>query len=367
MSSSLRRWVMTEPGAPLRPVDSDLPSPGPGQALVRVAGCGVCHTDLGFYYEGVRTRAPMPLALGHEVAGRIVAVGEGVDAPLNSAVVVPAVLPCGSCPTCLAGDGTMCPTQFMPGNDGHGGFATHMLVPALGLCPVPMPDDAADDAPINADTTLRQLSVLADAASTSYQAVLRSGLQPGGTAIVVGAGGVGIYAVQLAKALGARVVAIDVDDARLASATALGADLVLNSTDDGRALRKAVKAFHAESTIAAGVRVFECSGHPAGQELAFGILGPAGVLMVVGYTTAKVTIRLSRLMALDATARGNWGCLPRHYPELLQMVLDGRIAVAPLVREFPLSQVQEVLEAVKAHAITERPVLVPDLQGDRQP
>ena len=57
----LRRWVMTEPGAPLRPVDSDLPTPDPGQALVQVAGCGVCHTDLGFYYEGVRTRAPMPV------------------------------------------------------------------------------------------------------------------------------------------------------------------------------------------------------------------------------------------------------------------------------------------------------------------
>ena len=362
MSETLRRWVMTEPGAPLRPVDEDLPSPGPGQALIRVAGCGVCHTDLGFYYEGVRTRAEGPLALGHEVAGRVVAVGAGVDAPVDSAVVVPAVLPCGSCPTCLHGDGTMCPTQFMPGNDGHGGFATHMLVPAGGLCPVPIPTVDADDAPIGStDVTLRQLSVLADAASTSYQAVIRAGVEPGSTAVIVGAGGVGIYAVQLAAAMGARVVAIDVDDGKLTTAASLGATLTLNSKDDPRSVRKAVKAFHKQSTSPAGIRVFECSGHPAGQELAFGLLGPAGVLMVVGYTTAKVTVRLSRLMALDATARGNWGCLPKHYPPLLEMVLDGRIQVAPLVREFPLSEVQSVMEAVRDHAIAERPVLVPGL------
>ncbi len=362
MSSTLRRWVMTEPGAPLRPVDSDLPTPGPNQALIQVAGCGVCHTDLGFYYEGVRTRAALPLALGHEVAGRIVAAGEDVSTPLGSAVVVPAVLPCGTCPTCLAGDGTMCPTQFMPGNDGHGGFASHLLVPANGLCVVPMPADQADATPIgDADVTLRQLSVLADAASTAYQSILRSGLAPGGTAVIVGAGGVGIYAIQLARAMGARVVAIDVDDGRLATAAELGATLTLNARGDGRALRKSVKAFHKESTIASGIRVLECSGNAAGQELAFGLVGAAGVLMVVGYTTDKVTVRLSRLMALDATARGNWGCLPRYYPELLEMVLDGRIAVAPLVREFPLSEVQDVLEAVKAHAIAERPVLVPGL------
>ena len=362
MSTSLRRWVMTEPGAPLRPDDSDLPTPGPGQALVQVAGCGVCHTDLGFYYEGVRTRASLPLALGHEVAGRIIATGDGVASAIGSAVVVPAVLPCGACPTCLAGDGTMCPKQFMPGNDGHGGFASHLLVPADGLCVVPMPADQGDASPIGgSDVTLRQLSVLADAASTAYQSVIRSGLAPGGTAIVVGAGGVGIYVIQLAAAMGARVVAIDVDDARLATAATLGAALTLNAKEDGRALRKAVNAFHKDSTIASGNRVYECSGNAAGQDLAFGLLGAAGVLMVVGYTTDKVTVRLSRLMALDATARGNWGCLPQYYPELLEMVLDGRIAVAPLVREFPLSQVQEVLEAVKAHAITERPVLVPGL------
>ncbi len=350
------RWLMTAPDAPLERVVAAVPVPGPGQALVEVAGCGVCHTDLGFYYEGVRTRAPLPLALGHEVSGFVRAAGAGAEHLIGQAVVVPAVLPCGDCEHCLAGRGTVCARQFMPGNDGHGGFASHLLVPARGLCPVPGCSDA-DQELGQPGLTLRSLSVLADAASTAYQAVVRASLEPGGAVVVVGAGGVGIYAVQLARHFGARVIALDVDPARREQALALGADKALDAAADRRSLRSEVKAFVAGSR--GGVRVFECSGHPGGQELAFELLGPAGVLLVVGFTSTKVSIRLSRLMALDAQAIGNWGCLPEHYPTLLELVRSGAVAVAPLCETFPLDDVQQVLEAVRAHRIHGRPVLIP--------
>jgi 6-hydroxycyclohex-1-ene-1-carbonyl-CoA dehydrogenase len=350
------RWLMTAQGAPLERAVSEAPEPGAGQALIEVAGCGVCHTDLGFLWEGVRTRAPLPLALGHEVAGFVRAAGAGAEDLVGQAVVVPAVLPCGDCADCAAGRGTVCKQQFMPGNDGHGGFATHLVVPARGLCLVPDCDDA-DQELGQPGLTLRTLSVLADAASTAYQAVIRAQIPKGGAVAVVGAGGVGIYAVQLAKHFGARVVALDVDPERREQALAMGADLVLDAAADRRTVRGEVRSFLKGSN--GGVRVFECSGHPSGQELSFDLLGPAGVLLVVGYTSQKVTIRLSRLMALDAQAIGNWGCLPEHYPPLLELVRSGAVQVAPLCKTFPLDDVQEVLEAVRGHAIRQRPVLVP--------
>lgn len=354
--TELVRWQMTAPDAPLQRVASAAPEPGPGQALVEVAGCGVCHTDLGFLWGGVRTRAPLPLALGHEISGFVRAAGAGSEELVGQAVVVPAVLPCGACGDCQAGRGTICRQQFMPGNDGHGGFASHVVVPARGLCPVPDCADA-DQELGPPGLTLRTLSVLADAASTAYQSVLRADLQDGGCVAVVGAGGVGIYAVQLAKQAGCRVVALDVDPERRATAEAMGADLVLDAGADRREVRGAVKAFGEGSR--GGIRVFECSGHPAGQELSFELLGSGGVLLVVGYTPKKVNLRLSRLMALDAQAIGNWGCLPEHYPPLLDLVLAGSVQVAPLCELFPLADVQDVLERVRAHSIRRRPVLVP--------
>jgi len=135
MSIAARRWLMTAVGAPLSVADFDA-APGPGEVAVAVAGCGVCHTDLGYYYDGVRTNHPLPLALGHEISGRVVAAGAGAESWLGRSVIVPAVLPCGECDLCQRGLAPICRAQKMPGNDIHGGFATHIVVPARGLCPV---------------------------------------------------------------------------------------------------------------------------------------------------------------------------------------------------------------------------------------
>jgi hypothetical protein len=102
MPIAAHRWLMTAPGAPLARMPFDA-TPGPGEVAVAVAGCGVCHTDLGYYYDGVRTNAPLPLMLGHEIAGRVVAAGEGAEGWIGSAVIVPAVLPCGKCDLCERG------------------------------------------------------------------------------------------------------------------------------------------------------------------------------------------------------------------------------------------------------------------------
>jgi 6-hydroxycyclohex-1-ene-1-carbonyl-CoA dehydrogenase len=340
---------------PLVETEVEAESLGGGEVLVEVAGCGVCHTDLGFYYDGVRTRHALPLTLGHEISGRVVAAGPGSEAWQDAAVIIPAVMPCGECDVCRRGMGNICSKQLMPGNDMHGGFASHIVVPSHGLCRV-------DEQRLSAvGLELADVSVLADAVTTPYQSAVQLDIQPDDLAIVVGVGGVGGYAVQIASAMGAKVVAIDVVQDKLESLTDYGADLILNSRDiSGRDLKKAVKAFAKENGLRQTEwKIFECSGTGAGQSAAFGLLTFGARLAVVGFTMEKVEVRLSNLMAFHAQAVGNWGCLPEYYPPALDMVLDGKISMKPFIRQFPLSQINEVFTASHAHEIAQRPVMVP--------
>jgi 6-hydroxycyclohex-1-ene-1-carbonyl-CoA dehydrogenase len=349
------RWMMTGVKAPLVRTGFDPWALAAGEVAVAVAGCGVCHTDLGYYYDGVRLNHAMPLALGHEVSGRVVAVGAGAAAWRGMSVIVPAVLPCGECDLCRRGRGTICRHQKMPGNDIQGGFASHIVVPARGLCPV---DETRLKA---AGLDLADVSVVADALTTPYQAVKRAGVGPGALAVVVGAGGVGGYAVQIAKAFGAAVVAIDVDAEKLAAIARCGAALVLNAREmDGRALKGAVRSFARER----GFRetewfIFECSGTAAGQLTAYGLLVHGATLSVVGFTLDKVELRLSNLMAFDARALGNWGCPPELYPAALDLVLDGKVQIKPFVEQRPLADINAVFDAVHRHELKRRVVLVP--------
>jgi 6-hydroxycyclohex-1-ene-1-carbonyl-CoA dehydrogenase len=334
-------------------------SAGAGEVIVGVAGCGVCHTDLGFFYDGVPTRHALPLTLGHEVAGTVVEAGEGAEEWIGRAVIVPAVIPCGECDACRAGRGQICPRQIFPGNDVHGGFATHLRVPARGLCRVP---DLADPALNPHGLSLAILSVIADAVSTPFQAIRRSGLGTGDLAIFVGAGGVGGFGIQIAAALGAAVVAVDVDAARLEQVAAHGAALGLNAREvEFRGIKLAIQGFAAERAIPSFRQfVFETSGTTAGQQTAWGLIGPGGYLGVVGYSPAKVELRLANLMAFDATAQGNWACLPDLYPAVLDLVLAGKVAVLPFAEERPLATINEVFAALHARSHSRRIVLVPE-------
>src|SRR5690606_37664649 len=169
---------------------------------------------------------------------------------------------------CLRGKSTICPNQKMPGNDIHGGFASHIIVPAHGLCEVDEERLAA------AGIDLADLSVIADAITTPYQAAVQAGVSAGDLVIVNGVGGVGGYAAQIAHALGAVVIAIDVDNEKLAAIAGQGAALTLNARDmNARGLRSAIQQFAREH----GLRqtewiVLECSGTRTGQETAFDLL-----------------------------------------------------------------------------------------------
>jgi 6-hydroxycyclohex-1-ene-1-carbonyl-CoA dehydrogenase len=351
-------WMMERPGAPMTLAERDV-EPGPDEVVVQVAGCGVCHTDLAFFYDGVPTRHPLPLTLGHEVSGAVIDSGPRAESWIGQSVVVPAVIPCGRCPACRAGRPTICPKQVFPGSDVHGGFATHVVVPAHGLCSVP---DLGDPGANPHGLDLPTLSVIADAVSTPFEAVARSGLAAGDLAVFVGVGGIGGFGVQIAAGLGARVVAVDVSSSRLALLAAHGVNLALDAAQlDFKALRAALSAFADEHEIPTWRwKIFETSGTTAGQATAFGLIGKGSYLAVVGYTPDRVNLRLSNLMAFDAVAQGNWGCAPERYPALLDLVLRGTIALRPFVEQHALATINDVFADLHERRVARRVVLIPE-------
>jgi len=210
---------------------------------------------------------------------------------------------------------------------------------------------------------LADVSVVADALTTPYQAAVQAGVGPGDLVIVNGVGGVGGYAVQVAAALGATVVAIDVVPDKLAALDGYGASLTLNARDfDPRSLKAKIIGFAKDN----GLRtrewiIMECSGTAAGQKAAFGLLNHGATMCVVGFTMDKLEVRLSNLMAFHARLLGNWGCPPELYPGALELVLSGKVKLAPFVEQRPLDDINAVFKAVHDGKFLRRAILVPGL------
>jgi 6-hydroxycyclohex-1-ene-1-carbonyl-CoA dehydrogenase len=346
-------WQMTEPSK-LAKTRVPMPALQAGDVVVKIAGCGVCHTDLSYFYMGVPTVQKPPLSLGHEISGTVIG---GEASMIGKEVIVPAVIPCGTCELCQTGRGNRCLAQKMPGNSMgiYGGFSSHIVCQSKFLCVVEN----------RGATPLEHLSVVADAVTTPYQAALRGDFKPGDKAIVIGAaGGVGSFMVQTAKGMGAAaVIGLDINDEKLQTMTGFGADLVINPKGKSvKDIKELIKAFCKEKGIAAntGWKIFEVTGSKPGQELALGLLSFTGKLIVVGYGTDETSYMLSKLMAFDAEIIGTWGCLPENYPGVLAMCLDGRIQLGPFVETRPMSQIAQVFDDAHHGKLKRRVILTPD-------
>ncbi|MBK8924463.1 MAG: 6-hydroxycyclohex-1-ene-1-carbonyl-CoA dehydrogenase [Crocinitomicaceae bacterium] len=348
---TIKQWHMTKLNEKFSLVESPMPELKEGEALVKVAGCGVCHTDLSFWHSGVRTKKEMPLTLGHEISGVVL---KGPANMINQKVIIPAVLPCGNCELCNKGRSNMCQNQLMPGNDFHGGFASHIVVPAKYLCPVP-------DSVLK-NYSLEQLAVIADAISTPYQVMKKSELENNDLAIVIGVGGVGVYGALIAKIMGAKVIAIDINDTKLELAKSKGIDATINSKGlNQKEIKEKVKTLAKElGTSKYGWKIFEFSGTAPGQDLAFSLITFTSTLSIVGFTMDKLEVRLSNLMAFDAKLIGTWGCKPELYSEVVELIDSGKLQIKDFVQTFPMSQINEVFENTLHHKYDKRSVLVPD-------
>jgi len=360
----IKTWQMVQPTTfdretkkvtPGKIEKTELPVPElkAGQALVEVAGCGVCHTDLGYFYDGVPTVSKPPLTLGHEISGTVVA---GDEEWVGKEVVIPAVMPCRKCILCKTGRGNRCLAQKMPGNSlgPYGGFSSHIPVPSVDLCEVKN----------RGKIPLAHLAVVADAATTPYQAAKRADLQPGDNVVVIGiTGGVGQYMGQTAKALGANaVVGIARNQAKLERALKYGTDFVVNSTDkDARAVSQEFKNMCKENGLPSfGWKIFEVTGAAGGQEIALSLLSFVGKLIVVGFGLAKAEYMFGKLMAFDAEIIGTWGCLPEYYPIVLDMIVRKKIDIDAFVQTRPMSTIVATFEEAHKESPDRRIVLTPD-------
>jgi 6-hydroxycyclohex-1-ene-1-carbonyl-CoA dehydrogenase len=332
----MRAAIFHEPHAPLQVQDWPEPAPAHDEILVRVAACGLCHTDLHYIDHGVPTAKQPPLILGHEATGAVAQVGERVtQVKVGDRVLLPAVLPCGACVACRTGRENICLRLRMFGNDVDGAYAEYVTAPAKDVFILP------DEIP------LVEGCIIADAVTTPYHAVKnRAEVRPGDTVVVYGCGGVGLNVVQFARLAGGIVIAVDVADEKLDHARRLGAADVINARQEPAGVAKAVRRL----TGGAGADIaIEAIGNPATMKEAFGSLRPGGRLVVVGYSDHEIALNAGRIMYREMEIRGSLGCRPVDYPRVIELARTGRIEVASLVTaRFPLNEINAGLDTLRA-------------------
>jgi NAD+-dependent secondary alcohol dehydrogenase Adh1 len=340
----MKAALMREYHAPLELVERPDPEPeGARSVVVRVGGAGVCATDL-HAIDGLMEMAGVrvPLVLGHENAGWVHAVGDDVTAAsVGAPVLLYPPYSCGLCVSCRRGDDMHCDRHQFSGLTRDGGFADYVRVDERSLVPLPPDAEPAAVAPH------------ADAGITAYHAVkkLAPRLTPGTTAAVIGVGGVGHIALQLIRALGAStVLAIDTDERRRALAAELGADEVLGDRPGpADAVREATNGKGADV-------VLDFVGTDDTHAAGLAMVASGGVYSVIGYggTIAHPSV------LMVATETSIWGNLVGSWTDLWELVqLHARGEVTLRSETFPLEQVNDVLDALRAGDITGRAVLVP--------
>jgi len=328
MAYEVKGVVARSKGAPVSIETILVPDPGPGEAVVDVQACGVCHTDLHYREGGIND--DFPFLLGHEAAGLVSAVGEGVtNVAVGDYVILNWRAVCGQCRACLKGE-----LQYSPAL-GIGAFAEKTLVHS-GQC------TKVDPAAPPTAAGLLGCGVMAGVGA----AINTGGVRRGESVAVFGCGGVGDAAIAGAKLAGATtIIAVDISDKKLEWATQMGATHTVNSADTDPV--EAVKAF----TGGFGVDVaIDAVGHPKVFEQAFYARDLAGRVVMVGVPTPGMEISLPaiEIFGRGGAIKSSWygDCLPsRDFPMLIDLYLQGRFDLDAFVSEtIGLEDVEEAFE-----------------------
>ena len=330
------------PKQPLRLEDVPIPSPGPGDVLVRVTAAGLCHTELHFL-SGLLNLGVAPLTLGHEVVGRVERVGAGVVALApGDRVIVYYYVGCGRCRHCLVGNENLCDAlRAEYGFVSDGGFGEYVAVPVRNLVRLPdhVPDEAA--APIGCSVT------------TAVHAAALARLAAGDVVLVYGVGAVAFGLVQLASLSGAEVIAVSRTPAKLERARALGAAHVLDARD-GRVAERV-----RELTRGHGADVvFELVATQDTMAASTAALAKRGRLVFIGYSEDRYSVHPIQLVVTEASVTGSVGNTLGELVRAVDLVARGKVATV-VDRTLPLERFQDGLDALARGELIGRAVLRP--------
>lgn len=341
--ATMRAVELREHGAPLQPTRRPVPVPGPGEVRVRVQACGVCGSDL-FLQDGGFASSPLPIVPGHEAAGVVDAVGEGVSLPaIGEQVALYYITTPPDDRWAACGMPNRSPAARRMGVDVDGAFAEFVNRPVAAL----VSPAARVDPPA--------LAVLTDAVATPLHALRRVAcVQPGETVAVIGIGGLGSNAVQLARVFGARVIAVSRSAAKLELAEQLGATHCVRASngDEVQTVR----------TLAGGIGpdvVLQCADSAEAYAHALAMAGPGGRIVLIGSTPDPIPVRPMDTIWRELAIIGSRGFVPADIAESIDLYLDGNVVLDHLLQAVrPLEEANAALDDLRAGRVL-RSVLVP--------
>jgi propanol-preferring alcohol dehydrogenase len=334
----MRAAVVTNFDAPLELREVTVPEAALNEVLIKVASCGVCHTDLHAAHGDWPVKPRLPFIPGHEVTGYVAAVGPGVtNLKEGDRVGVPWLhSACGQCGYCLSGRETLCPHQTNTGYSVDGGFAEYLVAPALFA--TRLPDQLRFD----------EAAPILCAGVTTYKGLKETDAQPGDWVVISGIGGLGHVAVQYAIAMGYRVIAVDVAGDKLDLARALGAEITLDArlVDPADEVQRLVSGAHGALVTAVS---------PTAFTQAIGMLRRGGTVSLVGLPPGTFETPIFDVVLKALTIRGSIVGTRADLVDALDFAARGRVRTT--FETQPLEAINEVFERLETGDINGRVVL----------
>ena len=340
-------YQTSAPGAPLIEVESKTPEPQGSEVLIKTIACGVCHSDIHMH-EGVFDLGDGKqlevgregMVLGHEIFGEVIALGpDAQDAEIGDRCVVFPWIGCGECAACKRGDEQLCTPGCALGIAHAGGFADHVMVPHSRYL-----FDKGDVMDSLAAT-------YACSGLTAYGALKKIGkLHEGDDIVIIGAGGVGMMAIQIARALGMDPIVVDIDDDKLEAARALGVNRSYNSSE-------LQTAKDIRQTTGGAYAALDFVGAEASVSYGLGCLRKGGMLIIVGLYGGSLTLPIPFIPMNARIIQGSYVGGLEDMAELMAMVREGKIAPIQIT-ERPLKEANQALIDLKAGNVRGRQVLI---------
>lgn len=317
------------------------PSPGFGEVLIKMEACGVCHTDLHAAHGDWPVKPKLPVIPGHEGVGLVQEVGEGVTSlKVGDRVGIPWLFKaCGECEYCLSGQETLCLDQLNGGYSADGAYAEYCVAPADYVARIPDGVDPVEIAPILC------------AGVTTYKALKVSGAKPGDWVAIYGIGGLGHIALQYAKAMGLKVIAVDIQDDKLKLASELNADMTINNkkVDPVETIKEKVGGVKAAISVAVNKVAFEQAYHSVKR---------GGSVVLVGLPNADIPVPIFDTVLNGVSVKGSIVGTRKDMQEALQFAADGKVKA--IISTAKLDEINEVFDRMEKGQINGRVVLTFD-------